>query len=134
MAYFTPNIQNTSNCKKSLPKRRLPKEELSISYHIFQNYHSWKRFSFPFHPCSPVLCSWVTAANANKGQLPTMRSIMNSFSKIPMNTPLMFQELKSSKQPPFEDHSCWNMQNLNENGTKQMETLLKVNIFPLMYQ
>lgn len=87
-------------------------------------------FSFPFHPFTHVLCSGVTAANANMGQLPAMCSIMNSFSKIPINTPLVFQELKSSKQLPTEDLSCWNLQSLNENGTKQMDNIIESKCFP----
>lgn len=109
VAYFTPNIQKTSNCKKSMPKRRLPKEELSISYHIISYLSELsflEMFSSPYHPRPQVLCRWVKAVNADMGQLPTMCSIMNSFSKIPVKTPLMFQELKSLKQLPVEDLSC----------------------------
>lgn len=87
-------------------------------------------FSSPFHPRPQVLCPWVKAANADMSQLPTMCSIMNSFSKTPINTPLMFQELKSSKQLPVEDLSCWNVQNLNENGTKQMDNIIESKCFP----
>lgn len=87
-------------------------------------------FSLPFHPCPHVLCSWVTAANANMGQLPTMCSIMNTFSKISINTPLVFQVLKNSKQLPVEDLSCWNVQSLDENGTKQIDNIIESKRFP----
>lgn len=86
-------------------------------------------FSSPYHPRPQVLCRWVKAVNADMGQLPTMCSIMNSFSKIPVKTPLMFQELKSSKQLPVEDLSCWNVQNLNENATKQMDNIIESKCF-----
>lgn len=87
-------------------------------------------FSSPCHPRPQVLCRWVKAVNADMGQLPTMCSIMNSFSKIPVKTPLMFQELKSLKQLPVEDLSCWNVQNLNENATKQMDNIIESKCSP----
>lgn len=80
--------------------------------------------SSSFHPSPQVLCFYVKAVNADMGQLPNMHSVMNSFSKVPINTPLMFQEVRSLKQLPFVDLSCWNVQNLNDNETKQMDTII----------
>lgn len=55
---------------------------------------------------------------------------MNNFSKIPINTPLVLQEQKSSNQLPVEDLFCWNVQNLNENRTKKMDNGFESKCFP----
>lgn len=90
VAYFTPTIQITSNYNKSIPKRRLPKEELSISELSFL---AMRRS--PPHPCPLVLCSSVKAVKADMGQLPNIHNIMSNFSKVPIKTLSVFQEVRS---------------------------------------
>lgn len=78
----------------------------------------------PFHPHPHALCSYVKAVNADMGHLPNMHRIMNNFSKVPINIPLKFEEVRSLKQLPVVDLGCWNVQNLNKNETKQVDNII----------
>lgn len=84
----------------------------------------------PLPPCSVLLghsckCKYESASNCVQHYEQPLQNL---------NAPLVSQELKSSKQLPVEDLSCWNVQSLDENGTKQMNNIIESNVFPLMYQ